>query len=166
MLATGEVYDGRHARGGEPPPAELGVDPDSLDLAHPIGDGPDLGLEQDSAVVDPCVGATVAGQLGDARAVGTRGTGGERLYLRGNFIVSLSNENRAVLRSSSALGSALATVTNSPPPRVIVEYPPGTAAPARNSTFTRDEHRPFEITSVRRESNGQINIFAREVTSE
>ena len=104
--------------------------------------------------------------LSEANELADRGTGGERLYLRGNFIVSLSNENRAVLRSSSALGSALATVTNSPPPRVIVEYPPGTAAPARNSTFTRDEHRPFEITSVRRESNGQINIFAREVTSE
>ena len=104
--------------------------------------------------------------LSDASELADRGTGGERLYLRGNFLVSLSADNRAVLRSNSSLGNALATVTNSPPPRVIVEYPAGSYAPAKNTTFSRDEQRPFEITNVRREPNGQINIFAREVTAE
>lgn len=102
----------------------------------------------------------------DAGELADRGTGGERLYLRGNFIVSFSSENRAVLRPSSSLGSALASMTNSMPPRVIVEYPNGASAPAKSTTFSRDEMRPFEITGVRREPNGQINIFAREVTSE
>jgi len=104
--------------------------------------------------------------LSDASELADRGTGGERLYLHGSFSVSLSTDNRAVLRSNSSLGNALATVTNSPPPRVIVEYPAGTSAPAKNTTFSRNEQRPFEITSVRREPNGQINIFAREVTAE
>ena len=104
--------------------------------------------------------------LSDANELADRGTGGERLYLHGSFFVSVNNENRAVLRSNSSLGNALATVTNSPPPRVIVEYPAGSAPPAKNSTFSRDEQRPFEITSVRREPNGQINIFAREITTE
>ena len=104
--------------------------------------------------------------LSDASELATRGTGGERLYLHGNFSVSERAENRAVLRSSSSLGNALAAVTSGLPPRVIVEFPAGITAPAKNTTVSRDELRPFEITSVRRESNGQINIFAREVTTE
>ena len=104
--------------------------------------------------------------LSDASELADRGTSGERLYLRGNFVVSFSSDTRAVLRPSSALGSALASMTSSTPPRVIVEYPNGSAAPSKSTTFSRDETRPFEITSVRREANGQINIFAREVTSE
>lgn len=104
--------------------------------------------------------------LSDASELADRGTGGERLYLRGNFVVSFSSDNRAVLRPSSSLGSALASMTSSTPPRVIVEYPNGAPAPSKSATFSRDETRPFEITSVRREANGQINIFAREVTTE
>ena len=104
--------------------------------------------------------------LSEAGELADRGTGGERLYLRGNFTVSVSAENRAVLRSSSPLSNALSTVTNGLPPRVIVEYPAGAAAPAKSTVFARDELRPFEITTIRREPNGQINIFAREVTSE
>ena len=104
--------------------------------------------------------------LSDAGDLADRGTGGERLYLRGSFTVSVSADNRAVLRSSSPLSNALSTVTDGLPPRVIVEYPAGTQAPAKSANFARDEQRPFEITSVRREANGQINIFAREVTTE
>lgn len=103
--------------------------------------------------------------LSDASELADRGTGGERLYLHGSFVVSFSNGNRAVLRSSSSLSNALSTVTNSLPPRVIVEYPSGTEAPQKKSSVNRDELRPFEITSVRREPNGQINVFAREVTT-
>lgn len=105
--------------------------------------------------------------LSDASELADRGTGGERLYLRGSFVVSRSSDNRAVLRPSSSLGSALASMAgSSKPPRVIVEFPNGESAPSESATFTRDETRPFEITSVRREANGQINIFAREVTKE
>ena len=104
--------------------------------------------------------------LSDVGGLADRGTGGERLYLRGNFTVSASTENRAVLRSSSSLSNALSTVTDGLPPRVIVEYPAGAAAPAKSTLFSRDELRPFEILSVHREANGQINIFAREVTTE
>ena len=71
-----------------------------------------------------------------------------------------------MLRSSSPLSNALSTVTDGLPPRVIVEYPAGTSAPTKSTVFARDEMRPFEITSVRREPNGQINIFAREVTTD
>ena len=104
--------------------------------------------------------------LSDASELADRGTGGERLYLRGSFTVSRSTDNRAVIRASSPLSNALSTVTDGIPPRVIVDYPAGTHAPTESTVFARDELRPFEITSVRREPNGQINIFAREVTTE
>ena len=104
--------------------------------------------------------------LSDANELADRGTGGERLYLHGNFVVSVSSDNKAVLRSNSSLSTALSAVTNTPPPRVIVEFPAGSQAPSKHATFTRDDARPFEITSVRRDANGQINIFAREITTE
>lgn len=104
--------------------------------------------------------------LSEASELADRGTSGERLYLRGNFVVSVSNESRAVLRPGSSLSNALSAVTNSPPPRVVVEYPAGSTAPAKNKTFFRDDQRPFEITGVRRENNGQITIFAREITTD
>jgi hypothetical protein len=104
--------------------------------------------------------------LSDAADLAKRGTGGERLYLHGNFVVSLSGDNRAVLRSSSALGNAFFNMGSGPAPRVVVEYPAGTLPPAKNKTFSRNEDRPFEITSVRKDTNGQITIFAREVTSD
>ena len=71
-----------------------------------------------------------------------------------------------MLRSNSSLSNALSTVTNGLPPRVIVEFPAGSVAPAKNAVLSRDELRPFEIISVKREPNGQINVFAREVTTE
>ncbi len=105
--------------------------------------------------------------LSDAADLAKRGTGGERLYLHGSFVVSISGENRAVLRSSSSLGNAFSAVTTAaPPPRVVVEYPAGTAPPTQNKTFSRSEDRPFEVTSVRKDANGQVTIFAREVTSD
>ncbi|XHR29385.1 MAG: hypothetical protein ACFUZC_02245 [Chthoniobacteraceae bacterium] len=104
--------------------------------------------------------------LSDAKELADRGTGGERLYLHGNFVVSASTDNRAVLRASSSLGNAFSAMTGGPAPRVVVDYPAGSTPPSANKTFSRDDGRPFEITSVRRDSNGQITIFAREVTSD
>lgn len=104
--------------------------------------------------------------LSEANELADRGTSGERLYLHGNFVVSASTDSRAVLRASSSLSSALSAVTSSPPPRVVVEYPAGSQAPAKSKTVSRDEQRPFEVTNVRRESNGQITIFAREITTD
>ena len=47
--------------------------------------------------------------------------------------------------------------------RVIVEFPAGYTPPARGTTVTRDEARPYEITEVRKDSEGQLNVFVREI---
>jgi hypothetical protein len=48
--------------------------------------------------------------------------------------------------------------------RVIVEYPVGSVPPTEGNTLNRDNIRPFQITSVKKGDDGQINIYAREVT--
>jgi hypothetical protein len=47
---------------------------------------------------------------------------------------------------------------------VIVEFPTGTIPPNEGNIISRDNLRPFMITSVKRGDDGQINIYAREVT--
>lgn len=103
--------------------------------------------------------------LSEADDLAERGTGGERLYLRGNFVVTATGDNRAVLRSSSRIGNVIESVTQQPGTRVIVEFPAGASIPGERSQVSRDEMRPFEIRDVQRGNDGQINIFVREVTA-
>jgi hypothetical protein len=94
-----------------------------------------------------------AGELAD------RGELGDRIYLRGDFRVTASTDNRAVLRDRAG-GTEPAASTGA---RIIVEYPAGAIPPAENSVFVRDSTRPFEIRDVRRGADGQVNIYVREI---
>jgi hypothetical protein len=47
--------------------------------------------------------------------------------------------------------------------RIIVEFPSGYTPPTQGSVVSRDEVRPFEITEVRKQEDGQLNVFAREI---
>jgi len=100
----------------------------------------------------------------DAAPLADSGLGGERLYLRGTFIVTASEENRAVLRpQAGALSSVFKPGSGAI--RVIVQYPSGVQPPVERSTFSRDVDRPFLITDVRRSADGQINLYVREITN-
>ena len=48
--------------------------------------------------------------------------------------------------------------------RVIVEFPAGSIPLTEGDAISRDNLRPFQITSVKRGDDGQVNIYAREVT--
>ncbi len=98
----------------------------------------------------------------EASALADRGDLGERIYLRGNFVVTASGENRAVLRTQGAMGDP--TRPGTAAARIIVEYPPSAVPPPEGSTFSRDEQRGFEVRDVRRGADGQINIYVREIT--
>ncbi len=112
------------------------------------------------------------GRLPPGRTVNPQGAGelvergdlGERIYLRGQFIVTASGENKAVLRQQGALADDSGG-TPAPGTRIIVEYPNGLVPPGVGSTFARDESRPFEVRQVWRGIDGQININVREVTA-
>ena len=103
----------------------------------------------------PPARAVTSAEAGD---LADRGELGDRTYLQGDFRVTASSENRAVLRERAAGTEPAAGAA-----RIIVEYPAGAVPPAENSSFVRDAARPFEIRDVRRGADGQVNIYVREI---
>jgi len=102
--------------------------------------------------------------LGDLNDLADRGLAGERVYLKGQFVVNFTEPNRAVLRPKTGLTDAVLKLAGGGQNlRVIVDFPAGYTPPSRGSTVTRDEARPYEITEVRKQSDGQLNVFVREI---
>jgi hypothetical protein len=97
----------------------------------------------------------------DLRDIAERGLAGERLYLRGQFVVNFSDANRAVMRPKKGLADSVLHFGSST--RIIVDFPAGYTPPRQGSVVTRDEARPFEITDVRKRDDGQLNVFVREI---
>jgi hypothetical protein len=100
----------------------------------------------------------------DMAELAGRGVAGERIYLQGSFVVTASGQNRAVLRSQAALPENLGMGGRSSNTRIIVEFPSGSRPPSEGSTLSRDSRRPFLVTEIRRTSDGQVNVYVREVT--
>jgi hypothetical protein len=98
----------------------------------------------------------------DLKEIADNGTAGERIYLKGQFVVNFSDSNRAVLRPRGKLSDSVLHF-GAAPTRIIVEFPAGYAPPAQGSTVSRDEARPLEITQVQKQEDGQLNVFAREI---
>lgn len=102
--------------------------------------------------------------LGDLRDLADRGLAGERVYLKGQFVVNFTEPNRAVLRPKTGLTDAVLKLAGGGQNlRIIVDFPAGYTPPSRGATVTRDEARPYEITEVRKQSDGQLNVFVREI---
>ena len=100
----------------------------------------------------------------DMSELASRGVGGERVYLQGSFVVTASGQDRAVLRSQAALPENLGIGGRSSNTRIIVQFPSGSRPPSEGSTLSRDSRRPFLVTEVRKTSDGQVNVYVREVT--
>jgi len=102
--------------------------------------------------------------LADLRDLADRGLAGERVYLKGQFVVNFTEPNRAVLRPKTGLTDAVLKLAGGGQNlRIIVDFPAGYTPPARGTTVNRDEARPYEITEVRKQSDGQLNVFVREI---
>jgi hypothetical protein len=97
-------------------------------------------------------------------ALSGRDVKSERTYLQGSFVVTAVGQNRAVLRPQGAIGETLGVGERSTGTRVIVEFPAGARPPTEGATFTRDSRRPFLITGVRKGADGQVNVYAQEIT--
>jgi hypothetical protein len=124
----------------------------------------------DSSAQPPSPGRSIPGErlIALEEAVSLRGVEkGGPVYLSGQFVVTASGRNRAVLRSVQAGAASLIT-------RIIVEYEAGSALPAPGVTFPDDGHGRFEIREVRRWSPlqrppaGEVQVFvkARSVSNE
>jgi hypothetical protein len=101
----------------------------------------------------------------DLRDLADRGLAGERVYLKGQFVVNFTEPNRAVLRPKVGITDAMLEklAGGGQNVRIVVEFPAGYTPPTRGSTVTRDDARPYEITEVRKQSDGQLNVFVREI---
>jgi hypothetical protein len=99
----------------------------------------------------------------DLRDVAEHGLAGERVYLRGQFVVNFSDANKAVLRPRTKLTDKVLHFGGGSSTRIIVEFPAGYVPPRPGAEVTRDEQRPYEITEVRRQEDGQLNVFVREI---
>lgn len=107
-------------------------------------------------------GQVPAGRMLDPaglREVASKGTQGQRVYLRGQFVVNFADGNRAVLRPTT--NEAATAMPHGA--RIVVDYPAGAPLPAPGSVLDRDASRPFEVTEVRQQSDGQLNVFVREI---
>ncbi|HZE13373.1 MAG TPA: hypothetical protein VE086_06430 [Chthoniobacterales bacterium] len=101
---------------------------------------------------------------GDLRDLADRGLAGERVYLKGQFVVNFTEPNRAVLRPKTGITDAVLKLAGGGQNvRIIVDFPAGYTPPTRGSTVTRDQARPYEITEVRKQNDGQLNVFVREI---
>lgn len=100
---------------------------------------------------------------GDLNDVADHGLAGERIYLKGQFVVNFSDANKAVLRPRTTLTNKVLHLGGGSSTRIIVEFPRGSAPPPQGAVVNRDESRPYEITEVRKQEDGQINVFVREI---
>jgi hypothetical protein len=100
---------------------------------------------------------------GDLRDVAEHGLAGERVYLRGQFVVNFSDANKAVLRPRTKLTEKVLHFGGGSSTRIIVEFPAGYVPPRPGAEVNRDESRPYEITEVRKQEDGQLNVFVREI---
>ena len=100
---------------------------------------------------------------GDLRDVAEHGLAGERVYLKGQFVVNFSDANKAVLRPRTKLTDKVLHFGGGSSMRIIVEFPAGYVPPRQGAEVSRDEQRPYEITEVRKQGDGQLNVFVREI---
>ena len=100
---------------------------------------------------------------GDLNDVADHGAAGERIYLKGQFVVNFSDANKAVLRPRTTLTSKVLHFGGGSSTRIIVEFPRGYTPPPQGAVLNRDEMRPYEITEVRKQEDGQLNVFVREI---
>ena len=66
---------------------------------------------------------------GDLPEIADRGLAGERIYLKGQFVVNFSDANKAVLRPRSRMPESVMRLAGGNSPRIIVEYPAATLRP-------------------------------------
>ncbi|HEY2102347.1 MAG TPA: hypothetical protein VGH08_03750 [Chthoniobacterales bacterium] len=186
-VATATPVQIAAAKAPNPPPAPLQKSPTATATPAPLAQGAAVGQNlnplppvQQSTNDSGALASTAGGgnwktyppgkmPMGrliapnDLPQIADRGLVGERIYLRGQFIVNFADANKAVLRPRSRMPDSVVRLTGGNSTRIIVEYPAGYTPPAPGSNVSRDEVRPLEITEVRKQEDGQLNVFAREI---
>jgi hypothetical protein len=84
--------------------------------------------------------------------------------LTGDFVVTGVLGQRVALRTRESLRDANADPTKpgTTAALIVVDFPPGVTPPAKDTAFSRDGERGFQVRDVIRGGNGQITIVAAE----
>jgi hypothetical protein len=84
--------------------------------------------------------------------------------LTGDFVVTGVLGQRVALRTRDSLRDASADPTKpgTTAALIVVDFPPGVTPPAKDTAFSRDGERGFQVRDVVRGRNGQIMIVAAE----
>jgi hypothetical protein len=82
--------------------------------------------------------------------------------LTGDFVVTGVLGQRVALRTRESLRDAKADPTQpgTSAALIVVDFPPGMTPPAKDTAFSRDGERAFQVRDVIRGRNGQITIVA------
>jgi len=97
------------------------------------------------------------GRVVDVPAIRNSGSlGGERVYLQGDFFVTASGQNRAVLRSRSSPRGT----------RVLVSFPSGSTPPPEGASVKRGAGSAFQVMDIRKGADGETTIYVREITAQ
>ena len=80
----------------------------------------------------------------------------ERVYLTGQFFVQAITEDRAVLILPGTKPGPKAT-------RIIATFPAVKAVPAVGTEIARDDARPFQVTDIRRTTDGSLTVYVKEL---
>jgi hypothetical protein len=142
------------------PPKVAGAQPSPTDTSNALASTAGGGTWKTFPAGKMPLGRLIASS--DLKDLADHGLAGERIYLKGQFIVNASDANHAVLRPRNRLASAMLHLGSSST-RIIVEFPAGYTPPQQGAVVSRDEARPLEITEVRKQEDGQLNVFAREI---
>jgi hypothetical protein len=88
----------------------------------------------------------------------------EPAVLTGDFVVTGVLGQRVALRTRESLRDPGADPTQpgTTAALIVVDFPPGVPPPAKDSAFSRDGERGFQVRDVIRGRNGQITIVAAE----
>ncbi len=80
----------------------------------------------------------------------------ETVYLTGQFFVQAVAEDRAVLLLPGTKPGPKTT-------RIIATFPAVKAVPAVGSELARDDARPFQVTDIRRTTDGSLTVYVKEL---
>ena len=86
--------------------------------------------------------------------------------LTGEFVVTGVLGQRVALRTRESLRDSKADPTQpgTTAALIVVDFPPGTPPPAKDTTLTRTGDKAFLIRDVIRQKNGQITIVAMDAS--
>ena len=122
--------------------------------ASAAGGAPSPAPAPERRILTPAQASALVGQFSPSQPT----------VLTGDFVVTGVLGQRVAMRTRESLRDANADPTKpgTAAALIVVDFPPGVTPPAKDSAFSRDGERGFQVRDVIRGPNGQIMVVAAE----